>query len=125
MLLGPGRWGTTTPSLGVPVSFAEINHVSVLGEIEFATGNAVPEISFCTHFFQDLVETGIFYIALFPKDPKTRINTKFLGSIPKNLKKHLPQYSKYDDVVRVLDISGRRLKIVSDVITQKALCYFE
>ncbi|MDD5491636.1 MAG: PEP/pyruvate-binding domain-containing protein, partial [bacterium] len=45
MLLGPGRWGTTTPSLGVPVSFSEINNMTVLGELSFASANAMPEIS--------------------------------------------------------------------------------
>ncbi|MCM8790254.1 MAG: PEP/pyruvate-binding domain-containing protein [Candidatus Omnitrophica bacterium] len=52
MLLGPGRWGTTTPSLGVPVSFAEINNMAILGEIAFASENISPEISFGTHFFK-------------------------------------------------------------------------
>ena len=33
MLLGPGRWGTSSPSLGIPVNFAEVNGVSVIGEI--------------------------------------------------------------------------------------------
>ena len=78
MLLGPGRWGTTTPSLGVPVSFAEINNVTILGEIEFATSNAIPELSFGTHFFQDLVETDIFYLALFPSRQGVYMNESFL-----------------------------------------------
>ncbi len=51
MLLGPGRWGTSTPSLGVPVSFADINHMKVIGEIEFEEGGLMPELSFGSHFF--------------------------------------------------------------------------
>ncbi len=66
MLLGPGRWGTTTPSLGVPVRFSEINNVSFLGEIAYTAGNLMPELSFGTHFFQDLVENRIFFVAIFP-----------------------------------------------------------
>ena len=123
MLLGPGRWGTSTPSLGVPVSFAEINNISVLGEIEFATANAVPEISFGTHFFQDLVETGIFYLALFPNDKKVRINRGFFDSMPKGLNQFVPQYSKYENVVRVFDVKKDGIKIASDVISQKVICY--
>ena len=46
MLLGPGRWGTTTPSLGVPVRFSEINNVTFLGEIAYTDGNLMPELSF-------------------------------------------------------------------------------
>jgi hypothetical protein len=125
MLLGPGRWGTTTPSLGVPVTFAEINNITVLGEIAFASENVSPEISFGTHFFQDLVETGIFYLALFPDEKNARIDRKFFSSIPKSLKKHVPQYSKYENVVKVIDVKARGLKIAADIVSQKAVCYFE
>jgi hypothetical protein len=126
MLLGPGRWGTSTPSLGVPVSFAEINNISVLGEISFATANAAPEISFGTHFFQDLVETGIFYVALFHDNDSTHMNKAFFSSIQKGLKKYVPQYSKYEDVVKVYDVLGAHMmKIAADVITQKVICYVE
>ena len=66
MLIGPGRWGTTTPSLGVPVSFAEIDTVSVLCEIVAMRDDLVPDVSLGTHFFNDLVEMDILYLALFP-----------------------------------------------------------
>ncbi|MFH1791990.1 MAG: PEP/pyruvate-binding domain-containing protein, partial [Candidatus Omnitrophota bacterium] len=46
LLMGPGRWGTTTPSLGVPVRFAEINNIAVLAEVAFPEGNLMPELSF-------------------------------------------------------------------------------
>ncbi|MDD5679801.1 MAG: PEP/pyruvate-binding domain-containing protein, partial [Candidatus Omnitrophica bacterium] len=77
ILLGPGRWGTSTPSLGVPVSFFEINNMSILSEVAFEGGNLVPELSFGTHFFQDLVESNILYVALFPKDGKNIFNEGF------------------------------------------------
>jgi hypothetical protein len=125
MLLGPGRWGTTTPSLGVPVSFAEINHISVLGEMAFSIGNVSPEISFGTHFFQDLVETGIFYLALFPDNPDTYVNQKLLGGIPAGLKHFVPQYSKYDNVVRILDVDKNKIRIVADIISQKMICFMQ
>ncbi|HPN88360.1 MAG TPA: PEP/pyruvate-binding domain-containing protein [Candidatus Omnitrophota bacterium] len=125
MLLGPGRWGTSTPSLGVPVNFAEINHISILGEIAFSTANATPEISFGTHFFQDLVETGIFYLALFPNATHNIINQKFFDDIPKNLKKICPQYSKYNEVIKIFDIKENNLKIMADILSQKMFCFFE
>ncbi len=124
MLLGPGRWGTTTPSLGVPVSFAEINHITVLGEIAFVTENASPEISFGTHFFQDLVETGIFYVALFPDDPGVSMDQKFFDTIPKTLRKLAPEYKKYEHMVKVFDVTKNELKIAADILSQKVVCYF-
>ena len=66
MLIGPGRWGTTTPSLGVPVCFAEIDTVSVLCEIVAMREDLVPDVSLGTHFFNDLVEMDMLYLALFP-----------------------------------------------------------
>ena len=77
VLLGPGRWGTSTPSLGIPISFAEINKFAVLGEIAFTTSGFVPELSYGTHFFQDLVETGIFYLTINETEPTTYFNRDF------------------------------------------------
>ncbi len=65
MLVGPGRWGTTTPSLGVPVHFNEIAGAAVLCEVTYPAGDFRPELSYGSHFFQDLVESGIFYVAVF------------------------------------------------------------
>jgi len=124
MLLGPGRWGTTTPSLGVPVSFAEINNMAVLGEIAFAGSSASPELSFGTHFFQDLVETGIFYLALFPEDQNCLLNKQFLVSQPNVLKKLFPQYKKYEHIVKVIEVKPKILRIMADIITQKLVVFF-
>jgi len=51
MLVGPGRWGTSMPSLGVPVSFAEINTASVVCELALMHEGLVPDVSLGTHFF--------------------------------------------------------------------------
>ena len=66
ILLGPGRWGTTTPSLGVPVHFMEINHFDCMAELAYSSHGLRPELSYGSHFFQDLVEAGTFYVALYP-----------------------------------------------------------
>lgn len=71
ILLGPGRWGTTTPSLGVPVSFAEINHYLCICELAYASHGLRPELSYGSHFFQDLVEAGIHYAAVYPDEHRT------------------------------------------------------
>lgn len=65
MLIGPGRWGVTTPSLGVPVIFSEICNMAVICEVASTDAGFMPELSYGSHFFQDLVETGIFYVAMF------------------------------------------------------------
>ena len=42
--MGPGRWGTTTPSLGVPTSFAEIDTVDVICEIVAMRADLIPDV---------------------------------------------------------------------------------
>ncbi|MBN3037909.1 MAG: PEP/pyruvate-binding domain-containing protein [Candidatus Omnitrophica bacterium] len=122
LLMGPGRWGTTTPSLGVPVKFAEINNVAALAEIAFPQGNLMPELSFGTHFFQDLVETSIFYVALFPEKEGIVLNTKWFSKSKDSFTKLAPGSSKYEGVIRVYELDKGGVKILSDVVSQKVIC---
>ena len=82
----------------------------------------VPELSFGTHFFQDLVETDIFYVALFPENEGTVFNEAYLSSTPNILGRLLPDEERYSGIVRVYDIE-RELVIVSDIISQKIVCF--
>lgn len=123
LLMGPGRWGTTTPSLGVPVKFAEINNVAVLAEVAFAAGNLNPELSFGTHFFQDLVETDIFYVALFPEKKEVIFNREWLGQSKDLFTELIPESTKYKDIISVYDVAERNLKVMSDVVSQKIICF--
>ena len=124
VFLGPGRWGTTTPSLGVPVSFHEISNAAVLAEIAYEGGNLMPELSFGTHFFQDLVEGDIFYVALFPDKTGTIFNRPKLDEMTDRLTEILPDSSKYVDVVRFYELRDRKLRVVSDVTSRKVICFF-
>ena len=123
MLLGPGRWGTTTPSLGVPVSFSEINNVTVLGELACEGTNLVPDLSFGTHFFQDLVETDIFYVAIFPQHKSFKFNEKWFQSQPNHLERLLPDKARYSDVIKVIDLTNSPARIVGDILSQQVLCF--
>ena len=123
MLLGPGRWGTTTPSLGVPVHFSEINNIMVLGEIASIEGNFMPELSFGTHFFQDLVENRIFFVAIFPWKEGVFLNTSWLHKLPSMLGELIPEEEGFRDVIKVYDVHDKKLRIVADVVKQKVLSY--
>ncbi len=124
LLLGPGRWGTTTPSLGVPVSFAEINNITSLVEIAYEGGNLMPELSFGTHFFQDLVESDIFYVALFPQKESVIFNKNKLADMPNLLTYFLPEEHKYENVVKVYEVNSDQLQIMCDIVSQKVICFF-
>jgi hypothetical protein len=123
LLLGPGRWGTTTPSLGVPVSFSEINNVAVLGELACEGTNLVPDLSFGTHFFQDLVETDIFYVAIFPSHKGFSFNEKWFLSQPNYLARLLPGKDKYSEVIKVIEPADSLVRIAGDVISQQVICF--
>jgi hypothetical protein len=125
MLLGPGRWGSTTPSLGVPVSFSEINNMTVLGEIAHSDGNLMPELSYGTHFFADLVEMKIFYVAIFPENKGVYFNTESLDKLPNLLEKLIPDGGQYGTVVKVCDIEAKNLRVVADIVHQKIICLYE
>ena len=123
LLLGPGRWGTSTPSLGVPVSFAEISNISALGEVAFASGDLMPELSYGSHFFQDLVEAGIFYLALFPENRDCFLNQAWTMDLRNALEGLMPSSSHFKNVVKVFSFPDQELVLSADVVEQQLLCY--
>ncbi len=126
MLMGPGRWGSSTPSLGVPVSFAEICNASVLVEVAQEEGGFMPELSFGTHFFQDLVETKIFYVALFPGQEQVIFNPAMLDERENQFVHYMPDYDKWQNVVQVFDLArnGKELWVDADIKSKETKCFF-
>jgi len=122
MLLGPGRWGTTTPTLGVPVHFADISNMTVLGEIASMEGNFMPELSFGTHFFQDLVENRIFFVAIFPWKEGVVYDTSWLAGLPSVLSEVAPDKGAFAPVVKVYDVRAWGVRIIADVVKQQLVC---
>ncbi|MBN2072150.1 MAG: nucleotidyltransferase domain-containing protein [Candidatus Krumholzibacteriota bacterium] len=105
ILMGPGRWGSRGDiKLGVSVSYSDINNTAVLVEIAKKKGNYMPDLSFGTHFFQDLVEGQIRYLPLYPDNAKNAFNEKFLLGSKNILGDMLPKYSSLSDVIRLIDI---------------------
>ena len=122
LLLGPGRWGTSTPSLGVPITFAEINNFTALAEVAYPPGELMPELSFGSHFFQDLVEADIFYMALFPQAKNCFVNDTWLTGRKNTLEKLIPSSSRYKKVVKVYKLAEGELCLMSDVVKQQLVC---
>jgi Phosphoenolpyruvate synthase/pyruvate phosphate dikinase len=125
MLMGPGRWGTSTPSLGVPVKFSDINNIAVLVELAFSDAGLMPELSFGSHFFQDLVETDIFYAALFPEKEETIYNESYMNKIGNSLTGLLPEKDYLEKAIKVYDLEGKGLMLLADIVSQKIICYFD
>ena len=103
ILMGPGRWGTTTPSLGVPVGFAEINHYACMSELAYSSHGLRPELSYGSHFFQDLVETGIFYTAIYQGEAGCDFCEEKFDAFPDRYRE-LTGDETLEGVIRVYDL---------------------
>ncbi|MFC2122033.1 PEP/pyruvate-binding domain-containing protein, partial [Bacteroidota bacterium] len=106
ILMGPGRWGSRGDiKLGVNVTYSDINNSSMLIEMARKQKDYVPDLSFGTHFFQDLVESNIRYLPLYPDSRDVTFNEEFFIDSDNILAKILPDYSKYKDVIHVIDVA--------------------
>lgn len=129
ILVGPGRWGSNDIQLGVRVGYADINHTRMLVEVARDKSGYIPEVSFGTHFFQDLVEAGIAYLPLYPDDPRNHFNDDFFQHSPNVLPEILPADAAYGRFVRVMHVpsyaNGRLLHVAMDGETDRALAYLK
>ena len=118
ILMGPGRWGSTNLELGVKVTYADIYNTAMLIEIGMSDGDSAPEVSYGTHFFQDLVESGIHPLALYPGQGKTTFNWGFFRRTSNSLPNLLPEFAEYVNYVRAIDVpavaQGRLVEVIMD-----------
>jgi pyruvate, water dikinase len=126
ILMGPGRWGSRGDvTLGVGITYSGINNTSLLVEIARKKGNYVPDLSFGTHFFQDLVEARIHYLALYPDDEGNLFNEAFFRDSPSVLLQLLPEHGRLERAVRVIDVEqifpGCEFNVVMDADKDRAL----
>ncbi len=126
ILMGPGRWGSRGDiRLGVPITYSDINNTAVLVEVARKRGNYVPDLSFGTHFFQDLVESSIRYLPLYPDDEGVVFNEAFFHSSRNLLRDLLPDFADLEEVVRVIDVpavaDGRVLRILMNAEVEQAV----
>ena len=130
ILMGPGRWGSRGDiKLGVGVTYSDINNTAVLIEIARKKGNYVPELSFGTHFFQDLVEASIRYIPLYPDDEGIVFNEAFFTRSDNILGDLLPEYAHLAETIRVIDVpknaDGNILRILMNADLEEAVGVFD
>lgn len=132
ILMGPGRWGSRGDiRLGVSVSYSDINNCSMLIEIAKKNPNSqkdyTPDLSFGTHFFQDLVEANIRYLPLYPDEKKCLFNETLLTQTDSVFSDLLPEYTALCNVIKVIDIpsafEGNVLNIAMNAEYPKALAY--
>jgi hypothetical protein len=124
MLIGPGRWGTSMPSLGVPVRFDEISEIAVLCEMVMMHDNLVPDVSLGTHMFNELVEADILYMALFQQREENVLNTDLLEKTSNQLPYLLPDEERWTETVRVIDAAQiGAVSLNANTFKQHVVCY--
>jgi hypothetical protein len=128
ILIGPGRWGSKGDiKLGVPVNYSDINNAAMLIEVARKNKDYVPELSFGTHFFQDLVEANIKYLPLYPDDENSIFNEEFFLNTPNSLSQFINNVEEYEDTIRLINVEhfkrNGRLNIYMDSDNGKALAF--
>ncbi len=119
LMLGPGRWGSKDPFLGLPVMFSEINHVAALCEIVAMHDNLVPDVSLGTHFLNELIEADLLYFALFPKLPGNELDEAAILAWPNQLALLSPADAEWEAVVHVADLAAGELTLYADALGQR------
>lgn len=130
ILMGPGRWGSRGDiKLGVNVSYSDISNAAALIEIARKKGNYLPDLSFGTHFFQDLVEASIRYLPLYPDDDGIIFNEDFLKHSPNALPTLLPEYANLSHTIHVIDVpivtDGQILSVLMNADQDKAMGFLK
>jgi hypothetical protein len=125
--VGPGRWGSSNSDLGVPIGYGDIYQAKALVELAGQDCGLPPEPSLGTHFFQDLLESQIYPLALHLDDPKTDFNTKFFEGSPNHLLEWLPDEKQYENCLRLIRVADARpghvLRILMNDEIGKAIAF--
>ncbi len=126
VMIGPGRWGSRGDiKLGVTVTYSDISNTALLMEVGEKHGGAMPELSFGTHFFQDLVESSIRYLPIYPDDPGVIFNWAFLLNSPNQFAALVPEFADLADTIHVIDVAastdGQLLRVLMNADQDEAI----
>ncbi len=80
ILIGPGRWGSSDSSLGIPVKWPQIANARLI--VESSIGNYRIEPSQGTHFFQNLTSFGVGYFTIDTGADSGFYDVDYLNSMP-------------------------------------------
>ena len=93
LLIGPGRWGTSDPWLGIPVNWKQISNAKII--IELGIDNLNPDPSYGSHFFQNLTSMHIGYFTLEKNKYKKSMDWKWLK------KQNIIKKMKYVELIKL------------------------
>ncbi len=127
-LFGPGRWGSADINLGVRVNYADINNALILGEIVFEEGGLASQVSYGTHFFNDLVEAHIVPVGVYPGKSGARLNEAFFDAQANKLRELVPDCASLEKIIYLIHVveatGGKLLNVYQDGRSQKGIGFF-
>lgn len=124
LLLTPGRIGTSSPELGVPVSFGEISGFRTICEVAYSKAGYMPELSYGSHMFQDLVEADILYAAILENIHRLAFAPEILkGKAENRFLELFPNAAGLERMISVFEVSNCML--YHDFEKEETLCRFE
>ena len=122
LLVAPGRIGTSSPELGVPVRFSEISGFSGICEVSDRQTGYMPELSYGSHMFQDLVEADIFYSAVWNDSRTKQFHPELLEGMKNLFPEICPDLESMFPMIRVIEVSD--FYYWNDAIAGKSVCGF-
>jgi hypothetical protein len=127
--VGPGRWGTVNSELGVSVTYADIYNSSALVELSGQGVGAAPEPSYGTHFFQDLIESQIFPLAVHLDDTDAVFNRSFFYDSPNKLTTWLPELESMRNNLKLISVDdverGHIMELIMDSEAGRAVAFMK
>jgi hypothetical protein len=127
--VAPGRWGTNNPDLGVRVSYADIYNTNALVELSGKGVGPAPEPSYGTHFFQDLIESSIFPLAVHLDDKDSLFNRTFFYDSLNRLSVWAPELESLQNSLRIISVDdvapGHVMELIMDSDTGRSVAYLK
>lgn len=126
VLVGPGRWGTGMPELGIPVTLSQIKNVTMLCEVAAMHEGLTPDLSLGTHFFNDLVDLNIAYMGISPGRAGSLLNRELLDECPNRFAELVPESADKAGLIHVIDaadLEGRWIFLWADMLEQEGVLY--
>lgn len=120
LLMTPGRIGTSSPELGVPVTFGDISNFSAVCEVSDSRAGYMPELSYGSHMFQDLVESEIIYGAIYNNEKTLEYQPELFRKLPDLFCDICPEYPELKNMIQVREVTDVYYWL--DAVSNRAIC---
>lgn len=110
ILIGPGRWGSSDPWLGIPVKWSGICNARLI--VESGLSNYRIDPSQGTHFFQNLTSLGVAYYTINPFRNDGTYDVEFLNSKPAQFENEYIRHVRFHNALIVKTDGRKNLGVV-------------